>query len=239
MAKFTKWIAGGLGWAFLGPIGGLMGFFIGSMFDQQDNIPKNSSNRTTTGDFMLSLMVLIAAVMKADGKVMKSELEYVKAYFVRKFGQPTASEAIKMLRDLLKQNIPVKDVSKQIASRLDYSSRLELIHLLFGIIVADGMAKDVEIKMVEYIASHLSVAGKDVESIKSMFIEQLDASYKILEVDKNASNEEIRNAYKKMALKYHPDKVSYLGSDVRKQAEDKFKKVNMAYEKIKKERGLN
>jgi DnaJ like chaperone protein len=239
MAKMGKWLAGGLGWAFFGPLGGLLGFALGSLFENMEMVPKKISGATTTGDFALSLLVLVAAVMKADGRVMKSELDYVKAYFTRTFGPQTATEAIKMLRDLLKQTIPLRDVTGQMRTKLDYSSRLQLLHFLYGISAADHVLDPKEIEVIEMIAGYLGISERDKVSIKSMFVGDSDAAYKILEIEKGASVEEIKKAYRKMAMKYHPDKVSYLGEDIKKAAEEKFKKVNEAFETIKKEQGFN
>ncbi len=240
MGKFTKWIAGGLGWAFLGPLGGIAGFVLGSVIDET-NATKSlgSKSSTTKGDYVMSLLVLVAAVMKADNKVMRSELNYVKQYFVKTFGSETASEAVKMLKDLLNRDIPLYQVCDQIRSNLDYSSRLQLIHFLFGVANADGRVHERELDVIEVIAGRLGISQKDKNSIKSMFIEETGYAYKILEVDPSASNEEIKKAYRKMANKYHPDKVSHLGEDFQKIAHQKFQKVNEAYEKIKKERNLH
>jgi DnaJ like chaperone protein len=241
MANFTRWIAGGLGWAFFGPIGGILGFVVGSVVDGSQSATgtrRLEAGRTTTGDFAVSLLVLIAAVMKADGKVLKSELDFVKKYFVQAFGEGSAGEAIMMLRDILNQDIDVREVSLQIKSRMDYSSRLQMMHLLFGVSLADAKVHPLELEILQKIAGYMAISTKDFDSIKSMFIENTDGAYKILESDPSASNEEIKKAYRKMALKYHPDKVSYLGEDFRKSANEKFQKVNEAYEKIKKERGI-
>ena len=240
MGKFTKWIAGGLGWAFLGPLGGILGFVLGSIFDESKQQQQTSGyNMTTTGGYAMSLLVLVAAVMKADDKVRRSELDYVKKYFVQIFGEESASEALKMLRDLLKQNIPLKNVCVQIRQNMDYSSRLQLIHFLFGIAGADGSIHPKELNVIEFICQHLGISDSDRESIKSMFVEDTQSAYKILEIDPSATDEEVKKAYRKMANKYHPDKVSHLGEDFQKAANQKFQKVNEAYEKIKKERNLN
>jgi DnaJ like chaperone protein len=239
MANYTRWLAGGLGWAFFGPIGGILGFVVGSVVDgSQIQTGRLERGSTTTGDFAASLLVLIAAVMKADGQVLKSELDYVKKYFVQAFGESRAGEAIMMLRDILNQDIDVREVSFQIKSRMDYSSRLQMIHLLFGVSNADGKIHPNELDIIRKIAGYLGISTKDFDSIQSMFVENTDAAYKILESDPTSSNEEIKKAYRKMALKYHPDKVSYLGEEFRKTANEKFQKVNEAYEKIKKERGI-
>ena len=239
MGKFGKWIAGGLGWAIFGPLGGILGFAIGSLMENVDVQQKSGYSMTTTGSFAASLLVLIAAVMKADGKVMKSELDYIKKYFVQSFGNESAAEAIRMLRDILKQNIPVQSVCIQIKQNLDYSSRLELIHLMLGVAKADGQVDAGELNTITLIARYLGISSKDFDSIKSMFVEDVNSAYKILEIEPTASDEEVKKAYRKMAVKYHPDKVSHLGEDFQQKAKEKFQRVNEAYEKIKKERGLN
>jgi len=243
MGNFGKWIGGGLGWAFMGPLGGLIGFAIGSMLDGGENgkhvVRNQRPGETRRGDFMTSLIVLVAAVMKADGKILKSELDYVKINFNQSFGPEAAKEATIILRDLLKQNIPVEEVSRQIASHMDYSSRLQLLHFLFGISKADGNVSDDELKLIERISYYLGINANDLNSIKGTFHDNLDSAYAILDVDSNSTDDEVKKAYRKMAVKYHPDKVAYLGDDIKKKATEKFKKLNSAYERIKKARGIS
>jgi DnaJ like chaperone protein len=242
MAKFGKWIGLGLGWAFGGPIGGILGLAVGSIFDSGTTVTSNQQRdiqgRTMRGDYAASLLVLIAAVMKADGRVMKSELDYVKRYFVSRFGEDTASEAVVMLRDILKQDIPLRDVTQQLSQRLDYSYRLEMLHFLFGIASADGSVSDSENDVIHRITGYMGISDSDFQSIRAMFVSQTDASYKILEIEPTSSDEEIKKAYRRMAMKYHPDKVSHLGEDFKNVANEKFKKVQAAYDQIKKERGI-
>ena len=243
MGKYAKWIVGGLGWFLGGPLGALLGFAAGSLFDGQSRSETTTYYRgrnynTTPGDFGLSLIVLVAAVMKADGKVVKSELDFVRNFFRKQFGEETAGEALLMLRDLLKQNIPIADVCRQISRNMEYTSRLQLMHMLYGISLSDKYADKKELDAIEAIAGYLNISRKDRESIKNMFLPSDDAYYKILEIDPSASNEEVKKAYRTMARKYHPDMVSHLGEDFRKVANEKFRKVNEAYEKIKKSRNM-
>jgi DnaJ like chaperone protein len=243
MVKFGKWLGGGFGWVVGGPIGGLVGFLLGSVVDStvsSEYALKDTGHtkRTTRGAFNVSLMVLIAAVLKADGKVVKSELNYVKEFFVKQFGNEAASEAVLMLRDLLKQDIPLQEVCSQIRVNMDYSSRLQLLQLLFNISIVDGLVDKTELDVISAISGHLNIISQDYNSIKNMFVPETDSSYKILGIDNDASNEEVKKAYRKMAMKYHPDKVGHLGDDYKQSAEEKFKKVSEAYEKIKRERGL-
>ena len=239
MAKFGKWIGGGLGWAVAGPLGGVIGFVLGTFIDQAGQMRQVESGMTTRGDFAVSLLVLIAAVMNADKKVLTSELEFVRQYFVQNFGRASAQEAMLMLRDILKQTIPVRDVALQIKNKLDYPSRLQLIHFLYGIAYSDKKVSPEEIKVIGTVAGYLGISEKDIQSLQSMFYKDIDSAYKILEIEQTATDEEMKKAYRRMALKYHPDKVSYLGEEFRKAANEKFQKVNEAYERIKKERGIN
>jgi DnaJ like chaperone protein len=240
MTKFGKWIGGGLGWAFLGPIGGLIGFALGAMVDGQDGIvPGTRPGPTTQGDFITSLVILLAAVMKSDGKILKSELDFVKEFFIRSFGPDQAQQATLLLREILGQNIPVDEVSRQISQRMNYSTRLELLHLLFGVSKADGLVSAEELKTIERIASGMGIKPEDFKAVKALFSDNLEAAYAALEITQEATDEEIKKAYRRMAVKYHPDKVAYLGEELRIQANEKFQQLNAAYEKIKKARGLN
>ena len=242
MGQFGKWIGGGLGFVMGGPLGAVLGFLVGSMVDNttiQTSRYIGPGQSTAQGDFGMSLLVLVAAMMKADGKVVKTELDYVKQFFVRQFGQSSAREALLMLKDILKKDIPVRDVCNQISHNMDYSSRLQLLHLLFNISIADGAINASEVEAVEKMSGYLGIASSDYLSIRNMFVPETDSSYKILEIEPIATDEDVKKAYRRMAMKYHPDKVSHLGEEFRKTADEKFKKVNEAYEKIKKERNIN
>lgn len=245
MANFGKWIGGGLGFVLGGPIGGLLGFLVGSAVDDTGRflepyteMPYDRPQSAARGDFGMSLLVLIAAVMKADNRIVRSELDYVKSFFVRQFGSESARQALLILRDLLKKEIPVTDVCLQIRTNMDYSSRLQLLHLLFNLSIVDAAIDKSEIAMLEQISNGLGISSPDYLSIRNMFVPETDSAYKILEIDPSASNDEIKKAYREMAKKYHPDKVSHLGEDFRKTAEEKFRAVNDAYEKIRRERNI-
>jgi len=240
-ARYGKWIGGGLGWAFGGPIGGILGFVFGSMYDtmQSGKFEYDPANvQTRPADFSVSLLVLAAAVMKADSKVVRSELEYVRQFFVQQFGTEQAHEQILVLRDILKQEINLYEVCNQIKAYMDYSSRLQLIHFLFGVSRADGLYHEKEVDVIDTIGRYLGISTADYLSIKAMFIKDTESAYKILEISRDASDEEVKKAYHKMAIKFHPDKVSHLGEDVQKAAKEKFQELQNAYEQIKKERGM-
>jgi DnaJ like chaperone protein len=260
MAKFGKWIGGGLGWAFGGPIGALIGFALGTIFDSAEittvRTTKGSGNggrsfdpfstdddyaynpRTAQGDFVMSLLVLSAAVMKSDAKVMRSELEYVKSFLERQFGAAQAKQLLPVLQEVLKKDIPLREVCMQIRRYMPEAQRLQLLHYLFGIGKADGDVSAAELKTIEQIANYLGVNTADFTSVKAMYFRDELSDYKILEIESGASDDELKKAYRRMAVKYHPDKVADLGEEAQKTAKEKFQKVQEAYENIKKKRGL-
>ena len=244
MGSLGKWIGGGLGWAFGGPIGALIGFTLGSMFDGtqiSSTMTSIGSSHTTEGDFKMSLLVLMACIMKADGHVDKAELAVVKKFLVSNFGEQGALDALHILKNLLEQDINEGEVAMQISQNLNYSSKLELLHLLFNIAYADGEVVASEMATIQRIASIFRIDRLDFESVKAPYMKLVDRdwAYKSLEIEPTATNDEIKKAYRNMAKKYHPDKVNDLGEDVKKSATEKFRSINEAYENLKTQRGMN
>ena len=264
-------IVGGSFWT------GLLGYFIGRLIDHWVNgttVQTNfSSHHISQDEFIDMLMQLTAAVMQADNKMLKSELDFVKKYLVNNIGVNKAQEAILKLRDYLNQPIDLQNVCENIKNNSNIQERLLIMQFLFGLAQADGHIDATEVNVIRNIAISIGIPASTFESLKSMFMgysyqggygssygssfgsgygynsgsssyssttyHNLDDDYKILEVSSDATNEEVKKAYRKAAIKHHPDKVSHLGEEVHKAAEEKFSKVNEAYERIKKSRGMN
>ena len=247
--NFSKWIGAALGWSFGGPIGAILGLALGSLIDALGNgkvvyesgqsTDYTSKPQTQPGDFEVSLLILASIVIKADRRQDQRELDFVRMQFVTMYGKERANNAFKLFKEISKQqDISTRDVCLQIRQMMQHASRLQLIHFLFGIAKADGAVTDNEMQQISVIAGYLGISQNDYESIKAMFYSSSDSAYKILEIDKSATNDEIKKAYRTMAKKYHPDKVLHLGKEHQKGAEEKFKQVQEAYDKLQKERGF-
>lgn len=229
-----------IGWWTLGPIGALLGLFLGNVTEESS---KNNSDRqrgsVVHDGFMAALLVLMGAIVKADGKVLRSELDYIKSYLVNTIGQDKTQEALIILRDLIKRDISIAKVCFQINEHLNYSDKLQLMHLLIGLANADGYLHNAELLLLNDIANRLDVTKVDLNSLLGVRKgDDIQAAYEILEVDSKATNDEVKKAYRKMALKYHPDKVLHLGDEFQKSAKEKFQKVGGAYERIKNSRKM-
>ena len=248
--SYTKWIFGGLGFVLGGPIGALVGVVIGSVFDynikkydnekEQTQRAKHGYKRATQGDIQVSIIVLIACVIKADGRVLKSEINYIKPFLLRNFGEEGAKQALLLLKELLNKDIDSTAIAQQIGQNTNYSTRLELLRVLIEVANADGNIDPIELQVIERIAKAMSIQNADFQSILALYQRQKDINwaYTALEISPSSSNDEVKKAYRRMAMKYHPDKVANAGEDIRQQATEKFRGINEAYEHIKQQRGL-
>lgn len=209
-----------------------------SQTGSQTRQPGGYSTNEQRNSFMLSLLVLSSAVIRADGRYLQPEFDYVKAFIRRNFGFVAENEAMNILNDLNAKQINIYEVGGQISQNMNYSQRLQLFHYLADLANADGEVCKQERDVLESIAAAIGITSSDAQSILAMFSQAQDSAYTVLEIEPTATDDEVKKAYRRLAMKYHPDKVSQLGPDVQEAAKVKFQKIQEAYEKIKKERGL-
>lgn len=259
-----KWIGGFLGFMTGGPLGALAGFALGALFDKGlDSVNEDSnnqqayahSNRSYEGQrnsFMFSLLVLASYIIKADGRVMHSEMELVRRFLRQNFGEQAKQQGEEILLKLFEQQkrqgmaeyrTVIQDSCHQIRANMIYEQRLQLLNFLVMIAQADAVVSPEEIAALKEVAIHMGLSVEDVIQMLNLrsgssATSSLDDAYKVLGIAPSATNDEVKAAYRKMALKHHPDKVAALGEDVRKAAEKKFQEINDAKEKIFKARGL-
>ena len=277
----TKWIFTGLGWAIGGgPLGALIGYLLGRSIENRSSIadtfdPREYNtayqphhgpyrNTGTQKDVNVALMVLIAAVMKADGVVKRSELDYVKKFLLRNYGEEEGKQYLSVLHDLVKPETTfnTSDICQQIKVNTDYTTRYHMVDFLFGLSMADGSLSAEENSILRTIATGLGINSHDFISISARHgagyynynsygrsqgsyqnssrgsSYNMPDPYKVLGLDSSASDDEVKKAYRRLAMKYHPDKVEGLGEEVKKNAEEQFRKINEAYETIKAARNM-
>ena len=248
-----RWIGGFLGWVAWGPIGALIGYLLGkavdTYIDGSHQLPggdgwerqqEQGSYRRQTGQgpYTQDLLVLSSAVIKADGRTHPAELRTVREFIRTNFGEQAASQAEQILQRLDSQQVNIYSVGGQIAANMNYSQRLQLFQYLVSIATSDGDFSASEKSVLEAIASAIRLTSTDAASIIAMYYKETDSAYTVLEISPSATDDEVRSAYRRMAMKYHPDRVATLGPEVQKAAEEKFKKIQEAYAAIKKQRGI-
>ncbi len=247
------------------PLGALLGYVLGSLFDSKTSLldetdrrvhneyfshneagsntrrysRSNGESNVARDNFVFSLLVLSAGVIKADGKIMHSEMEYVRRFFRSTFGEMAAQQANDILLEIFKHPIDIDGCGRQIADNFDYATRLQLLHYLVGIAKADGHIDPTETATLRLIARAMLMDANEVDSLLGLGRNDLESAYKVLEISPDVSDEELKRAYKKLVLKHHPDRVATLGEDIRQNAEEKLKQINEAYERVCKARAMN
>lgn len=224
-------------------IGYLIGYFLEHLKVSSGPIPTGQPNRArqqvTPADFELNLLSLASLVIKADGQVSQKELDYVRLYFVQAYGKDRANATFRVFNEVVKKRqVNAENICNYLKQRMHYESRLQILHFLFNVADADGYVSPAEVDRVRSIGILLGIRLPDFESIKAMFFKSADSAYTILEIDKTATDNEVKAAYRNMVKKYHPDKLQHMDEAHQKGAEAKFRKVQEAYEQIQKERGM-
>ena len=260
-----KWIGGVLGFMAFGPLGALAGIILGSFFEEGANMTGQSFGGGPNYDaqytrrdpyagernsFLFSMLVMASYIIRADGKIMHSEMEYVRQFLRRNFGEIAVSQGEEILLKLFDQakrmdqennmgfKNTIRECGTQIAYNLSYEERLQLLAFLAEIAKSDGNVCAAEINALKEVAMAMGMSDREVESMLNLKGSSLDDAYKVLEIEPTATDEEVRAAYRRMAVKHHPDKVASLGADIRKAANEKFQKINEAKERIYQSRGL-
>lgn len=244
-----KWIVAVLGYMYARFPGAIFGFLIGSVIEfflkggtpsqAQFQTVFNQAQRVSPGDFELNLLSLASLVIKADGKVNQRELDYVRSYFIRAYGKERANATFRTFNEVIKnREVSAQRICSFLVQRTRYEVRLQILHFLFSIAQADGAASNAEVNKISEIAGYLRLGRHDFESIKAMFFKSADTAYKILEIEKSATDAEVKKAFRTMAKKYHPDKLQHMDEAYQKGAQEKFTKVQEAYDTIQKERGF-
>ena len=233
MNQYAKWIGGGLGWMYGGPIGAFLGYQLGKY------VSKGFQSKETS--FELSLLILSAIVVKADGKIQQSELDCVRRFFLQSFGKLKSDQYFQIFNKVKHKEFPsVRSVCLEINKHVNHKTRLQIIHFLFSIAHSDGHVDVKEINIIRKISKYFWISEYDFSSIEAMFSKNknIDNAYDILGVSKTASDDQIKTTYRKMVKKYHPDKLTDVSDDVVKMAKEKFQSVKDAYDKIRKQRNF-
>ena len=255
-----KWIGGIVGFMAMGPLGALAGYAIGSLLENASNASNASGGgnyrETYTpyegqrNSFLFAMLVMASYIIRADGRIMHSEMEFVRRFLRANFGEAAVSEGEQILLNLFEQRKQMErtnpmafrntihECGAQIAANLTYEQRLQMLDFLAKIAQSDGNVCQVEIDALKEVARSMGLSDQEVDSMLCLRGNSLEDAYKVLEISPEATDAEVRAAYRRLALKHHPDKVATLGEDIRRAAEEKLQEINDAKERIYKARGM-
>lgn len=197
--------------------------------------------------FVWLLVNILVNISKIDGQVTKEEISTIQRFFQLNLGY----NQTKMLwvKDLIKEAISsdatLEGLLEEFRSTFTYEPRLILLELVYQILYTKSVVPEDELQIARNIATYLEISVYDQRTIEAKYkyrnhqqqtttVAAENRNYEVLGLEPGASQEEIKKAYRKLSMKYHPDKVRHLGEEFRVIAEKKMKEINAAYDYFKK-----
>jgi len=190
--------------------------------------------------FTIGLIALSAKMAKSDGVVTHDEVEA----FSRLMHVPAGETAhVRQVFDLAKQDVAGYDAyARQIAELLDgdRATLLQVLEGLFVVAAADGVLHEREENYLRSVSEILGIPESDFRYVRALFVRDASNPYEILGLSPSASDAEIKARHRKLAVQYHPDRLSGLGegTELVASANRKLAAINAAFDTLRKERGF-
>jgi DnaJ like chaperone protein len=182
-----------------------------------------------------AILLLAAEVIRCNRNYTSGTEDFIVQFFVKQFGEREAKQRISSVSGHLDMGTEplLKIACKELKMLTTHDSRLSILQFLFGVADADDFINPKELRCLNRIATYLGISDKDFKELKLAFISE-NNPYKILGIEEEATLEQVKAAYRKMVLKFHPDKR---GADVStEEANVKFLQVQRAFGIIKEQR---
>lgn len=208
------------------------------------------------------VIALTSIVIKSSGKQEHYERKYVELMLDKNFNEKTKVKYLKILDECLEKNLNVKAICLDLNENLSVPSKIQLVQFVIGIAVADGVLYNAEYQTLLNISRLLQIPFRTFRSILAIYNFKTEEDHKnwekrfyekkqpnasssalkkafdLLELEENASVNEIKKAYRKLAKVHHPDRVLHMGKEFQKMAKERFQKIQDAYELIKSKKGF-
>lgn len=249
----------------MGVFAGGLAFFL---FRKQASGNSFGGQRDDKLDYILEILALVSVILTNDKKILNSELNYVKRFLSQNFSDEEAKSYLLKFREYTKKDFSVEKICVRLNQSLDNSEKRQILHLIIGAAVADRELTESELKTIYTIGHKMRIGPLTVKSLLSMHTfsysggrsqqyerqnngqrqyrqsnrssaPSLSHAYRVLEITPQATETEIKKAYRKLAIIYHPDKVASMGESYQNSAKEKFQKIQTAYEQVKTARGIN
>ena len=256
MGFLGKAIGAGMGFMVGGPIGAILGGVLGHAYDvsneqmqgyrerEDHSWPEVEREFDRQYLFYVSLASLAAKMAKADGVITNDEIRAFDHFLRIDLGlsvdeRRTIASVFNEAKNSPEDAVAI---ARQFKALIGYQRDVlqMMIQLLFRIALADGQLHKNEEIFIQDIASAFEMSAMEYQQIKALYIKENDQAYNILGISRNASDDEVKKAYRKLVQEYHPDKMQAKGvpEDFMKIANEKMTEINQAYDQICKERGI-
>ena len=270
--RFFRWVLALGGFIQRGPLFfriwyAFVGYWIGSVIDNylysffkgksgMGGDRAYGSSSYSQNDLLRALMTVFAHVIHADGRIMHSEMEYVRNFLRTQFGGSQEGRGEEMILQIFQQkksmsvsqwerNVAIS--CQMLAMYMPSHQRIQLMQVLIQMAKVDATIAPVEIQALRFIATYLGLGARLVDQLLGgtysssqsySSFNSLDEAYRTLGISSSATDDEVRKAYRRLALKYHPDKVAQQDEKAREAAAAQFSKITEAKDRIYAARGI-
>lgn len=252
-------LGGTIGLVLGGPLGAIAGAAFGSLLSGAGPRPtigpgedkyrtwynqRMNAHQKAEMTFFVGAFSMLAKLAQADGKVSRNETDKIDE-FIRndlKLDEASRETAIKIFNTALHSHENFHEITNQFYRQFRFQPQmLELmIDIMLRVAAADGLTAKEE-TLIRDAAHIFRMSDERINQLKGRFGgHNAGSAYQVLGLHRDASNDEIKKAYRKLVTKYHPDKVTGQGlpEEFKQTAEEKFREIQNAYEEIRKERGI-
>lgn len=197
-----------------------------------------SREQQALADLLCPLFIEIARV---DGPVVQPEIRAVREFFEHalRFDE-VGTEAVRVaLKAALAA--PPQDVEflvRRARSEVRPAQRLEVVRALYDLATVDGPLLKSEQAALREAVQHFNLADEQVQQITREFFGGGARAYATLGLGEDASDDDIRSAFRRLAAEHHPDRVAHLDAAAAAVATERFREVKEAWEELKRLRGL-
>jgi len=246
MGLFSR-IAGGLfGFSLGGPIGAIIGIVLSDVVTgvgggAQRQISSHQQSQTI---FFAATFSLLGKLAKIDGNVSTEEIKEVDRFIKEqlKLDEASAKVARQIFNEAKNSPYNYQEFASQFADifRAQPQMLQGMLDLLLRVAAADGVFDPKEEGFIDEVARLFGTPSSLYDHLKKQYQLTSDSHYAVLNLDPDASVDEIKRSYKKMVLECHPDRVLSQGmpEDFKKVVEEKFQKIREAYEALQQQRGF-
>lgn len=224
----------------------LIALFWGILFFIKRKVSTYERSQTETHNVFVFLLVnILVKIAQVDGKVTQEEINTIINFFRNHlhYNQSQIFWVKDLIKEALASTLSLEVLLADFKNRFNYEPRLILLELVYQVIYSEPVVPSTapELEVAQRIAIFLEITEYDHLSIRSRYMARARATvtseeryYQVLGLELGATFEEIKSAYRKLSMKYHPDKVGHLGEEFRQVAEEKMKELNEAYQFLKK-----
>jgi DnaJ like chaperone protein len=205
-------------------------------------------SQTETHNTFVSLLVnILVKIAQVDGQVTRDEVKTIRHFF--QFNLHYSQNKLFWIKELIKEALvstaSLDSLLQEFRQKFAYEPRLILLELIYQVLYSNEVVSQAELVLAENIGNYLGISAYDQRSIAAKFkagfragaaqTEEFaeDKYYAILGLAPGTGFADIKAAYRKLSMQYHPDKVGHLGEEFKAVAEEKMKEINNAYEFMK------